>query len=154
MNVVMNTSVTIASPGFPSAYPVDVEECWTRTPSCGHQVQLEFTRFDVSFVELVQLLLMLFYYQVLGEDAHITLKPPVNAVSKYSGNSFNYAEAPPKIISFPADTAVEVCFTSGAVVNGHVGFSAELTETPATDWITSPNYPENINDNNLWNDYK
>ena len=57
--------------------------------------------------------------------------------------------APPKIIDFPANTQVEICFNSAPVVNGHSGFQAEITEKPNTDWITSSNYPEDLNDNNF-----
>ena len=84
----------------------------------------------------------------MGKDAYITIKPPVNGESKYSGNSFNDVMAPPKIIDFQADTAVEICFYSASVVNGHIGFQAEITEKPQIYWITSSNYPEDIDENN------
>ena len=51
MNVITNTSFVITSPRFPLNYPVDVDECWMRTPSCGHHVQLEFTDFNVSLLK-------------------------------------------------------------------------------------------------------
>ena len=142
MNVITNTSSIITTPGFPSAYPVNVAECWMRTPSCGHQVQIEFTQFNVSF--LTRLEFHSQFFQVLGENDYITIKPPVNGVSKYFGNKYNPAILPPNIVNFPADTSVEICFNSGAVVHGHPGFRAEMTEKPKTDWITSPNYPEDI----------
>ena len=65
----------------------------------------------------------------------------------FFGNSFNSARAPPKVISFPADHAVKICFKSGSIVNGHKGFRAEVTEKVKTLWINFPNYPE-INDEN------
>ena len=49
MNVIFNSSSVLTSPGFPSSYPANIEQCWMRTPSCGHHVQLEFTDFNVSF---------------------------------------------------------------------------------------------------------
>ena len=57
-------------------------------------------------------------------------------------------KAPPEIINFPADVSVKICFRSGRVVHGHPGFRAELTEKRKTAWITSPNYSEDINDDN------
>ena len=47
VNVITNTSAIIATPKHPKAYPTGVDECWIRTPSCGHSVQLEFTSFNV-----------------------------------------------------------------------------------------------------------
>ena len=84
---------------------------------------------------------------MLGDDAHISIDPPVSGESKFFGNSFNSAHAPPEIISFPADHAVKICFKSGHLVNGHKGFKAEITERISSNWITSPNYPV-INDDN------
>ena len=55
MNVITNTSAVITTPGYPSAYPENVKECWMRTPSCGHHVQLEFLEFNVS---------VLFFYKI------------------------------------------------------------------------------------------
>ena len=52
MNVIMNTTAIITTPGFPSPYPGNVDECWSRAPSCGHSVRLEFTQFNVSFIYL------------------------------------------------------------------------------------------------------
>ena len=90
--------------------------------------------------------------QVLGDDNdYITINPPVNGISKYFGNRFRDEKVPPKIINFPRNTAVQICFKSGSIVHGHPGFRAELTEKPTTDWITSPNYPENMNGANSEN---
>jgi len=130
MNVITNSSAIIKSPRYPSNYPPNVDECWMRTPSCGYGVKLEFTNFDV-----------------LDDDAYITIDPAVGENSKFFGNSFNSARAPPKVINFPADHAVKICFKSGPIVNGHNGFRAEVTQTVKTIWINSPNYPE-INDEN------
>ena len=80
----------------------------------------------------------------MGENDYVTIKPPVNDVSKYFGNNFYPAMLPPKIVNFPVDTSVKICFNSGAVIHGHLGFRAEMTEKPNTDWITSSNYPEDI----------
>ena len=55
---------------------------------------------------------------------------------------------PPKIIIFPTNKVVEICFKSGPVVDGHSGFRADLTEKPETDWVASPNYPEDLGDAN------
>ena len=49
-------------------------------------------------------------------------------------------------MDFPLDTAVKVCFHSGSVVDGHKGFKALLTEKENNDFVTSPNYPEDISD--------
>ena len=57
--------------------------------------------------------------------------------------------APPKIVNFPTETTVKICFRSGQIVHGHSGFRAELKETVETDWITSPNYPDVINSDNF-----
>ena len=86
-------------------------------------------------------------YKVLGDDAHITIDPPVSGDYKFFGNSFNSAKSPPKVISFPADNAVKMCFKSGPIVNGHKGFRAEMTETIKNPWINSPNYPSITDDN-------
>ena len=48
VNVITNTSAIITTPEYPNAYPTNVDECWIRTPSCGHSVQLEFTHFNVG----------------------------------------------------------------------------------------------------------
>ena len=76
------------------------------------------------------------------------MNPPVNGLSKFLGNKFNHAEVPPNIINFPIDYTVKICFKSGKVVNGNLGFRAEMSEKRKTTWISSPNYPEDINDNN------
>ena len=49
-------------------------------------------------------------------------------------------------MDFPHDHAVKVCFYSGSLINGHRGFKAEITEKRNNDFVSSPNYPENIND--------
>ena len=49
MNVITNATAIITTPEYPAAYPVDVDECWSRVPSCGHTVQLEFTEFNVRY---------------------------------------------------------------------------------------------------------
>ena len=48
MNVVTESNTTIQSARFPSPFPPKQEECWMRTPSCGHSVKLEFLEFDVG----------------------------------------------------------------------------------------------------------
>jgi hypothetical protein len=87
--------------------------------------------------------------QVLGQDDYISIKPPINGQSRFFGNSFNIAKSPPKIISFPADFPVKICFKTGQIVDGHPGFRAEMSETAKTDWISSPNYPEHITNENF-----
>jgi len=129
MNVLTTPSETIKSARFPSPFLPNQDECWMRTPTCGHFVQLEFVDFNV-----------------LGKDAFVTIDPPVNGQSKFFGNNFNYKMAPPKTVDFPHDHAVKVCFYSGSVVDGHKGFKAEITERKNNDFVTSPNYPEDIND--------
>merc|ERR1711872_9513 len=124
MNVITEAPATIKSYGFPKPFPPKQDECWMRTPACGHFIHLHFTDFNV-----------------LGRDAYVTIDPPVDGKSKYFGNSFNSNRAPPKTIDFPLDYAVKVCFHSGSVVDGHKGFKVELTEEPNTFWVTSPNYP-------------
>ena len=83
---------------------------------------------------------------MLGKDAFVTIDPPVNGQTIFRGNSFNSAEAPPKTVDFPHDHAVKICFYSGSVVDGHKGFHAEITEQKNNDYVTSPNYPADIND--------
>eukprot|EP00090_Calanus_glacialis_P006447 TRINITY_DN15016_c0_g1_i2.p1 TRINITY_DN15016_c0_g1~~TRINITY_DN15016_c0_g1_i2.p1 ORF type:complete len:399 (+),score=88.21 TRINITY_DN15016_c0_g1_i2:3-1199(+) len=119
----------IKSPGYPNPYTPKQDICWSWTPKCGNQAYLEFLDFDV-----------------LGHDAYITIKPPINGKSKFWGNSFNSENAPPKTIGFPCDTAVMICFHSGKIVNGHKGFSAEIIDKPCTDWISSPNYENDTKD--------
>ena len=48
MNVLTEPNATIKSARFPSPFPPRQDECWMRTPSCGHFVQLEFVEFNVS----------------------------------------------------------------------------------------------------------
>ena len=48
MAVITNTTYIIKSSKFPESYPANVDECWTRTPTCGFGVHLVFTDFDVS----------------------------------------------------------------------------------------------------------
>jgi len=129
MNVLGKKSEIIKSARFPSPFPPKQDECWMRTPTCGHSVQLEFVDFNV-----------------LGKDTFVTIHPPVNGQSKFFGNSFNSKMVPPKTLDFPHDHAVKVCFFSGSVVYGHTGFMAEITERKNNYFVTSPNYPNNIND--------
>jgi len=129
MNVQTEATATIKSARFPSPFPPKQDECWMRTPTCGHFVKLEFVEFNV-----------------LGKDAFVTIDPPVNGQTIFRGNSFNSAKAPPKTVEFPHDHPVKVCFYSGSVVNGHKGFQAELTERKNNNYVTSPNYPEDISD--------
>ena len=82
----------------------------------------------------------------MGKDAFITIHPPINGQTVFRGNRFNSAKVPPKTVDFPHDQAVKVCFYSGAVVDGNKGFQAEITERRNNNFVTSPNYPENIND--------
>ena len=84
--------------------------------------------------------------QVLGKDARVTIDPPVDGRSTFYGNSFNDANAPPKTVDFPFDYTVKLCFHSGSVVDGHKGFKAEISERKNNDYVTSPNYPEDISD--------
>jgi len=100
--VITEVPYDIKSPGYPYPYPPKQDMCWSWTPKCGNSAYLEFHDFDV-----------------LGHDAYVTIKPPINGKSKFWGNSFNSANAPPKTISFPCDTAVMICFKSGKIVNGH-----------------------------------
>ena len=83
---------------------------------------------------------------MLGKDAFVTINPPVNGQAIFRGNSFNSAEAPPKTVDFPFDYTVKICFYSGTVVDGHKGFKAEISERKNNDYVTSPNYPADIND--------
>jgi len=129
MNVVTVPEETIQSARYPSPFPEDQDECWMRTPSCGHHVHIKFEHFDV-----------------LGKDAFLTIHPPISGRSKFYGNEHNNKHVPPKSIDFPQDTAVKVCFYSGAVVSGHKGFQARVTERENNHYVTSPNYPEDIND--------
>ena len=48
MNVQTEPNSTISSARYPSPFPPKQEECWMRTPSCGHFVHLEFAEFDVN----------------------------------------------------------------------------------------------------------
>jgi len=129
VNVLMEPNSTILSAMFPSPFPPKQDECWVRTPSCGHHVTLEFLDFNV-----------------LGKDARVTIDPPVDGRSTFYGNSFNDANAPPKTVDFPFDYTVRICFYSGSVVDGHKGFKAEISEKKNNDYVTSPNYPEDISD--------
>ena len=70
----------------------------------------------------------------------------MNGQSIFFGNSFNSAKSPPKSVDFPHDYVVKICFYSGLVVVGHKGFNAEITERKNNNYVTSPNYPEDIND--------
>ena len=137
----------IKSPGYPNPYTPKQDICWSWTPKCGNQAYLEFLDFDVSLLNSSEeLFIQGFIFQVLGHDAYITIKPPINGKSKFWGNSFNSENAPPKTIGFPCDTAVMICFHSGKIVNGHKGFSAEIIDKPCTDWISSPNYENDTKD--------
>jgi len=124
VNVLMEPDSTINSARFPSPFPPKEDECWVRTPSCGHHVTLEFTDFNV-----------------LGKDARVTIDPPVDGQRTFYGNSFNAANAPPKTVDFPFDYTVRICFYSGSVVDGHKGFKAEISEKKNNNYVTSPNYP-------------
>merc|ERR1711970_283736 len=124
VNVLMEPDSTISSARFPSPFPPKEDECWVRTPSCGHYVTLEFLDFNV-----------------LGKDAIVTIDPPVDGQSAFYGNSFNAANAPPKTVDFPFDYTVRICFTSGSVVDGHKGFKAVVSERKNNDYVASPNYP-------------
>lgn len=70
----------------------------------------------------------------------------MNGQRIFFGNSFNSAKSPPKSVDFPHDYVVKICFYSGLVVVGHKGFKAEITERKNNNYVTSPNYPEDIND--------
>ena len=48
MNVLIEPTATIKSARFPSPFPPKQDECWMRTPSCGHFVHLEIEHFNVS----------------------------------------------------------------------------------------------------------
>ena len=54
--------------------------------------------------------------------------PPINNRTKFWGNSFSDANAPPKKSNFPADQTVTVCFKTRPVVDGHKGFEATIME--------------------------
>ena len=82
----------------------------------------------------------------MGDDAYVLIDPPVNGQAVFYGNTINSAKAPPKTVDFPHDHAVKVCFYSGSVVDGYKGFKAEITEKINNNFVTSPNYPEDIND--------
>merc|ERR1719431_897421 len=129
VKVLMEPDSTIHSARFPSPFPPKQDECWVRTPSCGHHVTLEFLDFNV-----------------LGDGAFVTIDPPVDGRTIFSGNSFNSANAPPKTVEFPFDYTIRICFYSGAVVDGHKGFKAEISEKKNNEYVASPNYPEDIND--------
>ena len=49
-------------------------------------------------------------------------------------------------MDFPHDHVVKVCFYSGSVINGHKGFKAEISEKRNNVFVTSSNYPDDIND--------
>ena len=76
----------------------------------------------------------------------MTIDPPINGQTEFWGNSFNSVKSPPLTVDFPHDKAVKICFKSGSVVNGHKGFKAVMSERQNNDFVTSPNYPEDIND--------
>ena len=82
----------------------------------------------------------------MGQDAYITIDPPVNGQTKFLGNNFNTAKMPPKSVDFPHDHTVKICFHSGKVVDGHKGFKAKISERENNNFVTSPNYPDDIND--------
>ena len=142
--VITEVPYDIKSPNYPHPYPPKQDICWSWTPKCGNYAYLEFFDFDVSLLKSSEALcIQCFMIQVLGNDAHVTINPPINGKSRYWGNSHNSENLPPKTIGFPCDTAVMICFHSGKIVNGHKGFSAKIVDKPCTDWISSPNY-ENV----------
>ena len=81
---------------------------------------------------------------MLGDDAYVLIDPPIAGKSKFSGNSFNSRNAPPKTINFPAGATVTISFHSGKIVNGHTGFDATITEREKTKMISSPNFPRDL----------
>ena len=54
MNVQLEPNATISSAGFPGPFPPNQDECWTRTPTCGHSVHLKFAEFNVSWQTHIQ----------------------------------------------------------------------------------------------------
>merc|ERR1712243_30143 len=132
VNVLMEPTSTIKSARFPSPFPPKQDECWVRTPSCGHHVTLEFLEFNV-----------------LGKGANVTIDPPIDGRTTFFGNSFNAANAPPKTVDFPFDYTVRICFHSGPVVDGHKGFQAVVSQKKNNNYLASPNYPEITDENYL-----
>merc|ERR1712106_209664 len=131
-HVVQKVPYDMKTPNHPGAYPPNKDIRWSITPRCGTKdvrisIFVEFHTFDV-----------------LGDDAYVLIDPPIAGKSKFSGNSFNARNAPPKTINFPAGTTVTISFHSGKIVNGHTGFDATITEREKTKMISSPNFPRDL----------
>jgi hypothetical protein len=58
----------------------------------------------------------------------VAISPPISGRTKFWGNSFSDAEAPPQTTTFLVDQTVTLCFKTRPIVDSHKGFSGSIIE--------------------------